>query len=676
MKLRLFFGAFLVILFGNKTYSQDFSLNKGFEEAVRLEEEGEKRQAFDIWTQLASDNPSNGNLQYRAGIAHLESFNQKKGALPFLRVAEDIGVDSKYDPLSVQEEKSPLTLYYFLGKAYHLNNNLGKAILYYQKFTEAAPSKHFLYDYALLGITQAESAKKIMANPVDFEVINLGDTINSSFPDYSPVISIDENSIFYTSRRIRTDSSNEQILDRKTGGYFEDIYVSYKNRKGNWQEPELLNINSDVHSATMNVSPNGQTLYIYRDDEGGSIYESTLVGESWTEPIKLEAPINSPAWETHLAASVDGNMIFFVSNRKGGLGGRDIWTSKKLPNGKWGEPQNLGPTINTEYEEDAVFISPDENTLYFSSQGHNSIGGFDVFTTSKDEQGNWSPPKNIGFPINTTDDDVFFVTSGDGKRAYFSSVREQGVGEKDLYILELPEPPEVRLALLKGLIIPAAGDALPDDISVAVTNNETLETFYYTPRKRDGNFIAILPPCNDYTVEYLIDGSTAGVDSFHVDCESAYREIEKTLLLNPVLVGEDGKSVFVSTTTEVEKPASFKKYFGYNANEVALEEEIFRNFMSNLKLKTLNQGKVEISITGSASTVPTKTYGKNQVLADLRANNTKERILKIAKEMDIDTSLLEFVMVEGKVQGPSYKGDYLSNKEVYQNYQYVEVIAN
>jgi hypothetical protein len=425
----------------------------------------------------------------------------------------------------------------------------------------------------------------------------------------------------------------------------------------------------------MNVSPNGQILYIYRDEEGGSIYESTLIGETWTTPVKLAAPINSSAWETHLAATIDGNTVYFISDRKGGLGGRDIWRSKKLPDGTWGEAYNMGATLNTQYAEDAVFISPDENTLYFSSQGHTSIGGFDVFSSTKDAEGQWGKPKNIGYPINTTDDDVFFVTSADGKRAYFSSFRKEGFGEKDIYLLNLPEPQEVKLALLKGIIIPAIGDKIPKDISVAVTNKETMETSYYTPRERDGNFIAILPPCFDYDVEYLIDGKTAGVDSFSVDCESSYREIEKTLLLNPALVSEDGKTVFISTTTEKDEPASFKKFFGYNANEVALEEDLFRNFMTTLKAKTTGERSVEIEITGSASKVPTKTFGRNQVLADLRANNFKKRILNIAKELEIDPELILFKTVEGKVQGPDYKGDYLKNKDAYRNFQYVEVIA-
>jgi len=309
MNRNLLLSIFFLGLFCAAASAQGPSYNQRFEEAIQLEAEGEKRQAFDVWTSLASEFPQNGNLQYRAGLAHLESFNEQAGALPYLKLAEEIGVDKKYNPISPQEKKSPVTLYFYLAKAYHLGYKLDKAKVYYQKFLDEVPGKHFLFEDAALGLQQVANAEVVIANPVPFDIENLGPTINSPYPDYSPVISIDENSIFYTSRRLRDDSSNISIIDRTTGGYYDDIYVSYKDRRGNWQVPELLNINSDAHTATMNVSPDGQTLYIYRDDEGGSIYESTLVGESWTTPIKLPAPINSSAWETHLAATADVNTI-------------------------------------------------------------------------------------------------------------------------------------------------------------------------------------------------------------------------------------------------------------------------------------------------------------------------------------------------------------------------------
>lgn len=657
------------------TQGQEASYAERFAEGVQLEDEGESGRAFAVWTDLASDFPDNGNVQYRAGVAHLNSFNMKKAALPYLRRAEELGVDKNYNPLSPQEKKSPITLYYYLGKAYHLNYKLDKAENYYRQFLDVAASKHFLYDEASLGLRQVENAKDLMAQPVEFDIENMGETINSQFPDYSPVISIDENALFFTSRRLRPDSSNLDLIDINSRGYYDDIYVSYRDRKGNWQEPELLNINTNDHSATMNVSPNGQVLYVYRDEEGGSIYESTLVGETWTEPVKMTDKINSKAWETHLAITADRNTIYFISNREGGIGGRDIWRVKKLPDGEWSEAMNMGPVLNTPHEEDAVFISPDQKTLYFSSQGHTSMGGFDVFSTVKGEDGNWLPPKNIGYPINTADDDVFFVTSADGKRAYFSSVRDEGFGEKDIYQIDLPEPQEVKLALLKGFIIPAPGESLPDDIMVSVTNLGTNETGTYTPRQRDGVFVAILPPCYDYAVEYLIDGETAGVDSFSVDCESAYQEIEKTLLLNPVLLGEGGNTAVVSKSEGAGKPAEFKRFFGYNENLLAIEEDIFRDFMGNVKRIFEEKGKVTVRVTGSASKVPTKTYGSNQKLADLRAQNAKERILKYADEFGIAKEKIIFTEVEGLVQGPDYRGDFKTGKEKYREHQFVRLMA-
>lgn len=669
------FCSFILLFFSWAVSAQDASFAKRFEEGIQLEDEGEKNQAFEIWRSLARDFSTNGNVQYRAGVAHLNSFNLKKAALPYLERAETIGINEKYDPLSPWEEKSPITLYYYLGKAYHLNYKLDDAEIYYRKFMEAAPAKHFLFPDADLGVRQVANARKLIAEPVEFNIENMGGVINTEYPDYSPVISIDENALFYTSRRLRPDSSNLNITDRTSGLYFDDIYVSYRDRKGNWQEPELLNINTDEHSATMNVSPNGQVLYIYKNDEGGSIYESTLVGETWTDPLKLTDKINTEAWETHLAITSDGNTIYFISNRKGGEGGRDIWRVKKLPDGEWSDALNMGPTLNTPYEEDAVFISPDENTLYFSSQGHNSMGGFDVFFSVKDEDGNWSEPRNLGYPINTVDDDVFFVTSADGKRAYFSSFREEGFGEKDIYVIDLPEPQEVRLALLKGFIIPAPGEKLPPDITVTVTNLGTMESTVHTPRQRDGTFVAILPPCYDYSVEYMIGVEPAGVDSFSIDCESAYQEIEKTLLLNPVLLGEGGRTAVVSSSQGEGKPAEFQRYFGYNENIMAVEEELFRDFMGNVKRIQEEKGSVSISVTGSASRVPTRTFGSNQNLADIRASNAKERILKYAEEFSIDVDKIEFVNVEGKVQGPEYRGDYKSGIEKYRPHQYVRLIA-
>lgn len=666
--------------------AQESNFNERFNEAVKLAEENELNMARSIWAQLAKKHTDNGNVNYRAGVAQLNSGNNKTAALPYLKTAEGIGISRNYDRFSPLENKSPVELYYHLGVAYHLNYKFDEAENSFSKFLTTAPRKHFLRERAELGIAHARNAKELIKNRVDFEITNLGPVINSVYPDFSPVVSVDENALFFTSSRIRPDSSNVGRRDRITGEYFNDIYVSYKDRRGEWQTPELLEINEPEHTATVNVSADGQTLYVYRDDNGvGNIYESKLVGETWTEMKIMGGGINSNHWETHLAVSVDNQTAYFVSNRPGGLGGRDIYRVRRLPNGEWSKGENLGSKINTPYEEDAVFITPDGKTLYFSSEGHNSMGGFDVFYSDYDEENDeWSSPVNIGYPINTTDDDVFFVTSADGRRAYYSSIKETGYGEKDIYMVKLPGTREVTLALLTGKILAAEGAVIPSDISVLVTNKETRQSENFTPRSRDGAFVAILPPCHRYEVEYISRNVTLATDTFSIDCDIAYQEIYKELILNPVRIEKDGTAtilrdkdgeVIASATTAEFEPASFKRLFGYNEMDVAAEAEVFAAFMKRLKEITDAKGSADITVIASASRVPTSTYGSNEKLAELRLQDAVERVKSSAEKMGIDVGQLKFTKTESKVSGPAYRGDFRDGADTYRKYQYVDITA-
>ena len=673
--LHPFVPAIMLVFISLNLSGQESSFSSKFQEAIRLDEENELSQSLVLWTQLASEYPDNYNVNYKAGRAYLLSFNRKKAALPFLKKAVTGDISKNYDPLSSSEGKVPVEVYYYYAKALHLNNNFNKAEENYDLFIRKASVKHFLYPEAELGIKQLANAKVLITTPVEFEIENLGAIVNSEYPDFSPVISVDENALFFTSARLRADSSNFGVFDRQTGLHFEDIYVSYKDRNGKWQEPELLSINTTEHNATVNVSVDGQTLYIYKDVNGGDIYESRLVGETWSEPVPMSSQINSSAWETHLTITPDGQTIYFVSDRKGGLGGRDIYQVNKLPDGKWSRPSNLGPRINTPYDEDAVFISPDNQTLYFSSKGHDSMGGFDIMYSIRDENGEWSEPINIGYPINTTDDDVFFVTSPDGQRAYYSSVRETGYGEKDIYLIHLPDPQRVNLALLKGTIIPAEGEKIPDDIVIYVNNRETGNSQTYTPRARDGVFVAILPPCHHYDIIYQINGKVAARDTISIVCDLDYQEINMELLLSPLIVSADGTAVIMSSMSGDAVPASFSKHFGYNQQTVRHEEEMYSNFMKGLSKIVKAKGKAEITIVGSASKVPTRSFGSNQILADKRAESGKQEVLNHADKYNIDKSKLIFKSVKGLVQGPEYTGDFKEGADKYEKYQYIEIKA-
>lgn len=515
-----------------------------FEEGNRLMEEKLFNQAALVWEELQAKDPQNSNLNWKVGEAYMHSYNQKHKALPFLEAAvanraKKYGgmTTARYDPFDPKQRNAPPQAEYWLGLAYHLDGQFDKADEHYQRFIDQASDRSDFKPLAERGLQQTANARVLMAEPKNYLISNVGPVVNSEFPDFSPVISVDGNALFFTSRRLRPDSSNNDLIDPEAGLPFENVYVSYKDRNGNWQAPEPLNINPVVgHLATVNVSADGQTLILYRDDSGnGNLYESHLVGEVWTDPVKMTGDINTKAWETHGALSADGNTFYFISNRDGGYGGRDIYRVVKLPNGEWSKAQNLGGMVNTPYEEDGVFIHPNGRTLYFSSTGHNSMGGFDIFTTTLQDDGSWSRPENIGYPLNTVDDDVFFVTTADGRRGYFSSDKMGGYGEKDIYFVDFPvEKATEQLAVLKGFIIPAPGDALPPSTILYVTNKETGEVKSYRPRQRDGVYVAIIEPCKNYNLDYRVNDKTIHTEDIFVECESAYQEINKEVYLNPI----------------------------------------------------------------------------------------------------------------------------------------------
>lgn len=513
------------------------SFNQKFLEANTLMEESMFNVALPIWLDLLSQKPDNSNINYKIGVCYIHSGNEKKKALPFLKKAIE-KTTSNYDPFSSAEDKAPVETNFYLARAYHLNYELDLAMTHYNSLKEKIGKKHYLFNELEHYTKQCVHAKEAMAKPVNIEIQNLGKSINTIYPEYSPVLSLDESTIYFTSRRLRPDSSNYFIKDVSDGLYYEDIYVS-NNYDGAWTEPELININTEGHEATINISIDGQTLFIYKDDNGnGNLYFSNLNENEWSTPKLLGSDINSDAQESHVAVTPDGNTLYFVSDRKGGLGGQDIYFCNKLPTGEWAKAQNIGSVINTPYNEDGVFIHPDGKTLYFSSHGHSSIGGYDIFYSTKDKEGNWSTPVNLGYPVNSTDDDVFFVTSADGKRGYYSSFQEKGFGEKDIYMISLTDADAKPLTLLTGILKVIGEPETPADAQIVITDNATGNLIgIFKPRKKDGKFSIILEPNIDYHIVYSALTFKQEED-LYVPEVSSFKEINRGIDLQDIVFGE------------------------------------------------------------------------------------------------------------------------------------------
>jgi hypothetical protein len=476
---------------------------------------------------------TNSNINYKIGLCYLKTETEKIKALPYLEKAV-AKTTKKYNDIDPTEKSAPITAFYYYGQALHLNYKFDEAIASYEKFksflTEGMTD--WVNDVARQ-IEITNNAKLLVAAPIRVNIDNLGDSINTPFPEYSPVVSADEKTLIFTSRRPGSTGGDKTIEDQ----FYEDIYISYRKPDSTWTMPVSIspNINTITHEASVGLTADAQTLLIYKDINGGDIYSSSLDGDQWSTPEPLGSNVNSSSWETSACLTPDGNTLYFVSNRKGGLGGRDIWKCVKLPNGKWSLAVNLGAPINTPYDEESPFIHPSGNLLFFSSNGHNTIGGFDIFFSNLGDKG-WEEPLNIGYPINTTEDDVFYVTSPDGRRGYYSSAsRPEGYGEKDIYMISIPTRKEEPLVLIRGNIKPKIGEALPPNLEIVATNNESGAIVgIYHPLMRDGSFTIIIPPGSNYTLSYQNDGKEFYSESIEVPAGAAYQEIDKAVTLKDV----------------------------------------------------------------------------------------------------------------------------------------------
>lgn len=554
MKRKLLYTLLLLFVFSGKSIAQpeidalkNATLDQKFDAAIQLMEIKQYYQASLIWQNILTEYPDNLNYNYQTGICLLNSNLNKKQALPLL--IKGVGnVSKNYNPFDPYEDRTPVDIYFYLGQAYHLNGQFDKAIEMFNTYRTEASKKHVLQQLVHRQIAWANNAKSETENPRQkgSNIYNIGATINSDASDYSPVLSLDEKLLFFTSRRLREDSSNLKPVSYivpQDGKFYEDIYVSMKNRSTNeWGKPELASLSElRENEATISVSADGLQLFLYHDDNGnGNIYYSDFADTAFGDLMELGSDINTESWETHVTLTADGNTLYFVSDRPGGMGGRDIYRCVKLPNGEWSKALNIGAPINSEFDEDAPFISAGGTYLYYSSNSERSMGGFDIFVSQFKEDGTFDIPIPIGVPINSVDDDVFFITNVSGKRGYFSSFREDSYGEKDIYIIELDTAVVESIAILKGYIVPAKGQNFPENLMIFASDlTEGSDPEEFRPRPQDGSYIFALIPCHEYLIDYQIDGNSFHQYQFQVPCEAGYHDLEKILNLDKINIGSD-----------------------------------------------------------------------------------------------------------------------------------------
>lgn len=386
-------------------------------------------QARELYVLAAETDTTFVRANFEAGHIHIATIGKDLAVKYFMRVYRQ-DPDYRFD------------IEYWIGKSYQYGLDFDNAIRFYNLYKEKLSKKSNYQgrdkvDLATVdrSIKECENGKLYVGRPGNYSIVNIGREINSEFDDYGPVLNEREDEIVFTSRR-RDGNLNENVdVDNLP---YEDIFMS-KKIDGVWQYAVNIGptINTLYHESNLALSADGNTLFIYNDAGGGDIvYSERQPDGSWSEPVALPGIINSSFQEKSITISKDESTLYFVSNRPGGYGGTDIYRATKNSKGHWSNVKNLGPTINTPFDEEGPFIDYDGLTLYFSSQGHNGMGGHDIYRSTYDpETDSWSEPVNMGYPINTPDNDVYFIVSANNERAYYSSVREDGMGYTDIYVI-------------------------------------------------------------------------------------------------------------------------------------------------------------------------------------------------------------------------------------------------
>jgi len=600
---------------------------------------GTYRDARKYYLLANNYNSENPELNYKIGICYLFS-DDKYESINYLKKA-----------YIAKNQVSP-DIHYVLARAYHLNLEFDKAIEEYNRHLSTIPPKILIQETPKIQrmVQECENGKVLVAKPVRIIVSNLGENINSEADDYNSILVSGDSLMYFTSRRMQDEKAKRSAYDNK---YFESIYKSVR-KDTEWSQAQNLGakINKKNHNnAALGIADNGSRLFIYRGyKDAGDIYESKLKEGEWVSPKELTNQLNTKYRETSMNISPDQKTFFLVSsNPKLSYGGRDIFVSTKNPQGKWNKPVNIGSTINTPYDEECVNISPDGNTLYFSSKGHNSMGGYDVFRSDKNDLGEWSAPVNIGYPINTPDDDLFYSISSVGKYAYYSANRMGTIGGRDIYrILYLGAEKEFVMTtediLIAGILDTSRRGFLnpPGMISIDTTyilkgkvmDGVTMDgvmaqiEFIDVDQSRvvattlsndTGSYTARLPEGKAYGVEINAKGYLFFLDMVDITGEKPEEPILRNFSLEKVEVGTTVvlENIFFETNKSTLKPESYPQL-----------EQVLKFMNSN--------PTVRMEISGHTDNVGSLKLNTN--LSQARA----EAVVKYLVERGIDPSRLDY----------------------------------
>lgn len=564
--LRKLLSSFLLVLFlSSPAYLKAQTDVALVELASEMFEFGDYEGALELYLQAIIINEQNLKANLMTGRCYLRTTNAKPKSIPYFHKAFRLNPDVSNK------------IFFYIGEGYRFGYEFDKAMEHYQRYLEmletdsrCCPNEDipYLIKRTKKRIEECRNAQKYVNAPGTAIITNLGDEVNSEFDDYAPTLSADGNLLFFTSRRMGSTGGLKDV-DHK---FYEDIFVSHY-EEGKWTSPENMGdkINTIYHESNIGLSPDGTNLYIYTIENNGDIYTSKLKDGKWSKP-KAFKHVNTDYQETTVNETSDGKMLFFSSNKPGGKGGLDIYYCLKVKADKWSDPRLLSDVINTEYDEEGAMFDVQNNILYFSSKGHSGMGGYDLYkSTYNPEEDTWTQPKNLGYPVNSSDDDLFFTLSSDGEKGYYASFKEDSRGGFDIYTIKfIDELEQARIAeerRKKEVVIgykvidDETGEVLNADISFLssktgesageMTFNGDLVQKTFTS-DMEGDYVVTIKAQGDKVDEYVIENMDITITSSSKKQE-INREIRLKRKVTEELIGENDPTEKEPDSTSTEE---------------------------------------------------------------------------------------------------------------------------
>ncbi len=542
-------------------------------------------KALPLYRLLVDMVPGNHNYQYKLGICYLNTDGYIPQSIPWLiKASEKTTFNYSY---GYKEDRAPVDVLFYIGSAYHMLNRTDSAVYYYKKFLSATTRFHnpemFYTGFVRQQIKNCDHVRAMENHPVTVRKEKLPGTVNAYYKNLYPVLSGNRQVLVYTAM----PGSNQAVM------------VCRREKKG-WSPPEDITGQLDAgdDSRAVALSFTGDTLFLYKEEGGkADLWVSYYRDDIWTPMKRLGRNINTKYWESSCCLSSDGKTLYFTSNRDGGYGGLDIYLSKRTPDGRWGEAVNLGPVINTPLLEDNPHLTADGKTLFFASQGHYNMGGFDIFYSKKNKSGRWTKPVNLGYPVNTADENRDYFPLGNGDTALVSLVTKGGsFNTRDIYKIHIMAPGEITRIEIRGTLIRADGSSEADPgLSVTLSDTSGKKVFATPVPDSAGKYSTELAP-GDYLLTVR---------------SSRYRDVTEN-----ISIPEQYPRPYMAVETRLVPRQTnkgnifFIRSVYFKLNEYHLSEEA-RQYLAQIAAFLREYPKLKFEIVGMTDTTGTKDYNKS-----------------------------------------------------------------